>query len=460
MSLQRRLIVYLSLCAPLVWAVALWFSVDQARHEVDELFDTELIRLARQVQATLGGRGGDAVQEPAAPVGTAAGAADVGDIAVVVWAGDGRRLPTDSHGERFPYRPQGSGFTDLALDGAAWRVYYLQSFTGDWLVAAGQKTYERDEVVFQLTTSQLVPWLLVLPVLLLAMAFAVRQALRPLRKLSHEVAGRSPDELQPLHEAGAPAELAPLLEAMNALFGRIQATLARERRFTADAAHELRTPLAVLRAQWDVVRRADDAEARAQAEARMGAGFERLDRLVSQMLSLSRLEGASEARLPQQAVDWPEVVADALSDCLPLAERRHIEFECEWPDTGLPALPVRGDPQLLTVMLRNLVDNALRYAPQRSRVRLRFDADRLAIENAGPPLDPDLRARLGERFYRPDGQAESGSGLGVSIVQRIGALHGLEVAFTSGEDGSGVRVVVRRPPAASPVLSARCEASR
>jgi two-component system sensor histidine kinase QseC len=445
MSLQRRLIVYLSLCAPLVWAVALWFSADQARHEVNELFDTELIRLARQVQATLGSRTGGAWDAPAAPVGVAAGGdADLADLAVAVWNREGEVMLVDREGARFPYRPQASGFTDVTLEGVPWRVYYLQSFAGEWLVAAGQKRHERDEVVVQLSTSQFVPWLLVLPVLLLAMAFAVRKALMPLRGLSQELAARSPDDLQPLPETGAPGELVPLLRAMNGLFDRIQAALVHERRFTADAAHELRTPLAVLRAQWDVVRRAQDGAARAGAEARMSAGFERLERLVSQLLSLSKLEGAGAGLLARQRVVWPAVVADAFGDCLPLAERRHIELACRWPDDGVAALPLEGDAQLVTVMLRNLVDNAVRYAPEHSEVHLCFGADRLAVENAGPPLDPALRARLGERFHRPDGQAESGSGLGISIVQRIAALHGLEVAFGSRADGSGVRAVVRR----------------
>ena len=226
-----------------------------------------------------------------------------------------------------------SGFVDEVLDGETWRVYYLRSPEGTWLVAAGQKAYERDELVLDLTASQVVPWLLVLPVLLLAMAWAVRHALAPVRSLAAEL--RRAQRRRPGTGATAtcPSELLPLVNAMNGLFLRIEETMARERRFTADAAHELRTPLAVLRAQWDVVRRSANEADRAQAEARSRRGLERMDRLVTQMLSLSRVEArmATTAAAPMVEVDWRPIVEQAMSDCLPLAERRKIELACEWP---------------------------------------------------------------------------------------------------------------------------------
>ncbi len=324
-------------------------------------------------------------------------------------------------------------------------MYYLPSAAG--LVAVGQKAEERDELVFELIASQVLPWLLVLPVLLAAMAWAVRRALAPVRELTREVEQREPGDLRPVPSEHAPTELEPLVIAMNGLFGRIGEALARERRFTADAAHELRTPLAVLRAQWDVLRRAAGADERVSAEARLGAGLDRMDRLVTQMLALARLDAAAQP-LPTAAVGWPAIVEAAMNDCLPLAERRRIELACEWPPTGQEPLPLEGDANLLTVLLRNLLDNAVRYAPEASGVTLRFAAGHLEVENAGAPLAPEQLARLGERFQRPDGQAESGSGLGLSIVQRIAALHGLAVAYGAGDGGQGVRVRLSRDSAA------------
>ena len=441
MSLQRRLLAFLLLCAPLVWGVALIVSASRARHEVNELYDSEIIRLARQVQATLPGLG-DSAGSPAelAPSG---GTADLRDLAIAVWSGEGKLLLSDREGVQLPRRADAVGFVDLTLGGDAWRVYYLQSARGTWLVAAGQRLYERDELVKDLVSSQLLPWLLVLPVLLLAMAWAVRQALAPVRTLTADLQRRGADDLQKVPTALIPVELGPLFAAMNGLFARIESTLARERRFTADAAHELRTPLAVLRAQWDVLSRSREESERSRAFARLGAGLDRMDRMVEQLLALSRVD-AAERPAQAEPVEWKHVVEQVVNDLLPLAERRRIELACDWPAEGTPAFVLRGDADLLTLLLRNLLDNAVRYAPEGSEATLRFSADGLDVENAGPPLPREMVARLGERFHRAAGQAESGSGLGISIAQRIAALHGLELRYRARSDGSGVVAELRR----------------
>jgi two-component system sensor histidine kinase QseC len=189
------------------------------------------------------------------------------------------------------------------------------------------------------------------------------------------------------------------------------------------------------------VQRAGSPAERAAAEAKLGIGLDRMGRLVTQMLALSRVESGTAPVFDD--VRWPPVVEQAMSDCLALAERRGIELACEWPPAGRHPMPLLGDEHLLAVLLRNLLDNAVRYAPTGSAVTLRIGPDSIEVENAGPPLSTEQLARLGERFYRPDGQQEVGSGLGVSIVRRIAQLHGLELVFGTGADGTGVRVLLR-----------------
>lgn len=445
MSLQRRLLLYLLLCAPVVWSAALLVSVDRARTEVNQLFDTEMIRLARQVLATLGPaqagvKGAPQLQEVQGR--GSQGEADMEDMVLAVWDARGHLVIADHEGGRLPRRPDASGFVDERIDGGAWRLYYLNSRSGDWQVVAGQTIHERDELVYKLIASQIMPWLLVLPVLLLAMAWAVRRALAPMHQLTAQLQARASSDLTPVSQDGAPAELLPLIGAMNGLFARIDETLARERRFTSDVAHELRTPLAVLRAQWDVVRRTAGQPERTQAEIKFGAGLARMNRLVTQMLALSTLE--SSDNVPRTTtLRWPAVVEEAMGDCVTIAGRRNIELACDWPGDGRPPMPLVGDEQLLTALLRNLLDNAVRYARPGTTVTLRMGEDRLEVENDGAPLSPDQLARMGERFHRPLGQQESGSGLGVSIVQRIAALHDLMVDFGPRDDGQGMKVVVR-----------------
>ncbi|MBL0917152.1 MAG: sensor histidine kinase N-terminal domain-containing protein [Hydrogenophaga sp.] len=437
MSLQRRLLVYLLICAPVVWGVALALSAAGARLEVNELFDTELVRLARQVQlvtALPGGGGAEPAHSPAL-----GGDADLDDLAIAVWDRQGVPLLPDRDGPELPRHDGASGFEDLVLQGEAWRVYYLPTPDGERLIAVGQLVHERDELVWGFLGGQLLPWLLVLPLLLVGLAWAVRVAMAPLKQLTDELASRHADDLRTLSIERAPRELHPMLAAMNGLFGRIEDTLARERRFTADAAHELRTPISVLAAQWGVYRGAHEGAERERAARALDAGLARLSRLVDQMLGLSRLDATERLKDPVP-LDWPRLVEEAMSDVLPLAERRRIELGCEWADGEEGAAPPwAGDGHLMNLLLRNLLDNAVRYAPEGSTVTLRFGRASVAVENPAPAeLDATQLAAWGERFHRPDGQPESGSGLGVSIARRIAHLHGLALSHRIDADGPRV----------------------
>jgi two-component system sensor histidine kinase QseC len=180
----------------------------------------------------------------------------------------------------------------------------------------------------------------------------------------------------------------------------------------------------------------------------VGRGIDRLGRLVDQLLALAAIENRASTAFTH-LVRWETVIEQALSDCMPLIEETGNDVEVKWPAAGR-ALPIVGDEALVTLMMRNLIDNALRYSPAGSDVVVRFGADELVVEDSGPGLDPAMRERLGDRFHRPPGQSQPGSGLGVSIVMRVAALHGLDVAFDdrAGEDlpQRGLRVTLRRRP--------------
>lgn len=448
MTLQRRMMLLLLLSAPLVWTGGLLFSLDRARHEINELFDTQLIRLARQMQSTLPLADIDVIDLP--PAGTAAqaalGDAELEDMATAVWNRDGRLLLVDREGVLLPRQPDASGFHDMTLGGELWRVYYLQASTGAWLVAVGQIMSERDELVWDLIAGQLLPWALTLPVLLLVMAAAVRQALKPVRTLTGEIDRRAADDLQPLPVKDMPSDLQPLVRAMNTMLERIADMLDRERRFTADAAHELRTPLAALQAQWDAARLSVGAPAEADAsQDKIGRGLARLSRLVTQMLAMARLDHV-QSHAAGTPIVWSDVVEQVINEVLPLADRERVELACEWPAGAAAPLPLNGDASLLASMLRNLIENALRHTPPNGHVTLRLSADGIEVLDEGPGVPPEQLSRLGDRFFRPPGEETPGSGLGLSIVRRIAELHGLAVDWGPRDDAPGFRVQVRRKP--------------
>ena len=433
MTLQRRVMLFLLASAPLVWALGLFYGLHSANLEINELFDTQQLQLARQVLALLPSAPAARLPStPAAPPPRAQpetqGAADEADLSIAVWNRAGQLLLADREGAQLPYRSGADGFVDQAIDGRDWRLFYLRDPGGDWLVAVGQQSEERDELVQALLVGQLLPWVLTLPALLLAMAAALRQALAPLRRLGDELQRRRALDLQPLADAGLPADLRPLVQALNALLQRVAEQIEHERRFTADAAHELRTPLAALQAQWDTAQleaaRAGQAPTRAQAK--VGEGLARLSRLVTQMLALSRLEhlDAPAQRVP---IDWVMLAEQLFSELLPLAEAQQAELECQWPARGTQPLLSHGDSALLTLMLRNLLDNALRHSPPQGRVTLRLAADAIEVIDQGCGVPEEQLARLGDRFFRLPGQAHAGSGLGLSIAKRIAALHGLSL---------------------------------
>ncbi|MET0183855.1 MAG: ATP-binding protein [Achromobacter sp.] len=449
MTLQRRLILAVLIAAPFAWLLTLGVTYWRAQHEINELYDTDMVRLAQHMRALLplldDRRLGAPDTVENVPLGNL-GDAGLADLAVSAWAPDGRQLHVDPDGDRLPASSGLDGFSATAIDGVPWRLYYLENASNGWRVAVGQRLGEREELVESYLIGQAFPWLFGLPVLLALLIWAVRHALRPVRDLSHQIAQRDPEDPIPLDASAAPGELQPLVHAMNQLLARVAGAIEHERRLTADAAHELRTPLAALQSQWDVAQRATDPAERAQAQANMEAGIERLNRLVSQLLAMARLESAVQSGFGDE-VHWPHIAQEALSDSLALARRKDVDVEMHWPAPGVAPLPLVGNEYLLGLMLRNLLDNAVRYGPAGGVVALRFSADAIAVEDQGPGVEASAIGRLGDRFFRIAGQQESGSGLGLSIAHRIAHLHGLQVQFENRQaDGRviGFSAAIRR----------------
>jgi signal transduction histidine kinase len=282
-----------------------------------------------------------------------------------------------------------------------------------------------------------------LVLLTVLIGFVTERAFRPVRRIAAELAERSDEDLSPVNTAEMPVETYGLGIALNGLLARQAEVLARERRFTADAAHELRTPLAALRLQAQVAARAGSAAETRAALDKLQANIDRTTHLMSQLLSLARLEPGSSF-IPGQVTEAQRVVDLVMEDLAPGARERQVVIALAGCQHELP-----GSPEVLYLLLRNLLENSIRSVGAGGRVALEVDArDRdavLTISDDGPGIPCDERSRVFERFYRIPGSAGGGSGLGLSIVGRIVELLGGDIELASPATGSGLMVKVTLP---------------
>ncbi len=369
--------------------------------------------------------------------------------------------------------PNQRGFIQVVVDGVGWRVFSAQGQDEHVVVHVAEQDQARQDVVLASMRSVIWPMAVALPFLAFGVWVAVRHALKPLSELGYQVSHRKPDASEPLADNGVPREVLPLVDALNRLFGRIAMLIESERRFTADAAHELRTPLAGIRMQAQVAQGADDVAERNDALAATLQGCDRAARLVDQLLQLARLE--SQADVTGHRAHVPTWVRTVAADLAPVAAKRGQQVKTSCRETAAPAdtfaenvmrvgngvgtawyAPAGADwcpvPEgLLAILLRNLLDNALRYSPSGAVVKvdcgvLPEGRGTLTVEDSGPGMAPDELKRLGERFFRVVGTNQPGSGLGWSIVTRIARLYGLSLTATRSPELGGLRVTVSWEP--------------
>ncbi len=316
-------------------------------------------------------------------------------------------------------------------DDDLWRLVWLSTPDKRYLVVVGQEWEYRDDMTRDIVQTSLIPWLIALPLMILLLLWLITCELKPLKKITQQLRQRSPDDDSPLIEKRVPQEVRPLMEELNALFARIGEMLVRERRFTSDAAHELRSPLAALKVQTEVAQLAhDDAGLRHHALSQLDEGIDRAARLVDQLLTLSRLESGEQ--LDQQPVDLALLLQQSVVEQYQKARAAGVEIMLSAPD--VPVIRP-GNALLLSLLIRNLLDNAIRYSQTGSRVELKLTHNGMMVMDDGQGVSEEALPRIGERFWRPPGQEKNGSGLGLSIVSQVARLHGMRVQFANREEG-------------------------
>lgn len=441
-SLRQRLLVILGVSMVVAWLATAFFTYLDTRRLIDEMLDAQLEqsaslllvlldRLPREhlEDASFYLPGANADRIISYQVGTSKGGVATGPAI----------MPDFLNNE---WRP---GFADETGGTGRWRVFGVTDGEG-LFVRVALRHEARARFADRVAVHIMHPVWFAIPVLAILIWLSVRWGLKPLQVIASIVERRSANDLQPLAIHSTPAEVRPLLNALDRLFARIASLVESERRFSADAAHELRTPLAAIKTHAEVARRERDPKKCSEAIEGVIAGADRGTRLLEQLLVLSKLDQGAMTGA-SSPVDLGALVIDCVAEAAPAAVRDGIDLGVADPNPG--QTDVIGDRDLLRVMIRNLIDNAVRYTPAGGEVTATVEARGgqvdLRISDGGPGIPAELRDRVFDRFYRLEGSGQPGCGLGLSIVSRIAALHGGTVEFEDSTEITGFTVKVTMP---------------
>lgn len=450
-SIRRRLLTTLLTITTVVWLFTMLESYRETQHEIAELFDAQLAQSARTLLNVAGHELAELEGVPDVahihflPEGNDDDSHEYEyKLAYQLWVQPQNQLVLRSFtAPEAPLSNKKNGYSTEQIKGNPWRIFSLYDPDSGFQIKMGESLAIRQELSNEIAQRMAIPMFIALPLLALLIYIGIGRALQPLQRLAHSISRREPGHLNRVDTENAPSEIEPLVEALNQLFERVELSLENERRFTADAAHELRTPLAALKVQAQVAQRSRDTAERNRALEQLSTGVERASRLVEQLLTLARIdpETAQTKFIP---FALRPIAEETLASLEPLASDKGItlQLQCETEPT------IHGQAESLAIALRNLTDNAIRYTPQGGTVEIRIeeteDAIRLHVADSGPGIPESERHNIFKRFYRLAGQATDGSGLGLSIVQRIAELHQAELSLHASGLG-GLEVTLSFP---------------
>lgn len=364
------------------------------------------------------------------------------DFVVQIWTADGSKvyLSQTRSKARLPDRAT-LGFADVVTEGERWRVY--STLARGRVIQVGQPYQVRERIAAAAALRSLTPLLIFAPIVALAIWWLVGLALKPVLRVASELRSRDAQRLDPISDDDVPAEIEPMIRQLNGLLDRLRSAFAAQRAFVADAAHELRTPIAALKLQTGLLGRAGDEAGRADALRELNAGVDRSAHLVDQLLAMARNEpGARPAACAD--TDLAATARDAIAGLRTLAQARGSTVALTAPQS----LPIRADPDAMQALVRNLVDNALRHSPPGSRVEVEVaqqgDEARLIVDDSGSGIPEADRGRVFDRFHRRNTGNEPGSGLGLAIVKAIVDRHDGRIELVDSPLG-GLRAAVRLP---------------
>lgn len=437
-SLRGRLLWFLLAAITMAAIAQAMVAYRSALNDADQIFDYHMQQMAMALRssATLTNKAADTAADP-----------ENDDLVVQVWTPDGAQVFRSLSRAALPQRAV-LGFSNVKANNTTYRIFSVQ--TSNQTVQVAQDMAVRQRMAGTLALRTVGPIAVMAPVLMLVVWWVVSGSLAPVSRVKRQVAARQADDLSPVSENDLPDEVLPLVQELNLLFGRVRTAFEAQQHFVADAAHELRTPLAALKLQVLSLERAQDDAARSVAVARVTAGIERATRLVEQLLVLARQEGVQH-EVTLEPVNLTELVKRTLGDMSGLAQARQIDLGVHHADD----VTVAGQSDALLILLRNLVDNAIKYTPSGGTVDIDLRRTEgaggkpgrilLCVEDSGPGIEPEERERVFSRFYRVPGSPAGGSGLGLAIIRSIAERHQAVLSLDSSERLGGLKIKVDFP---------------
>ncbi len=428
------------------------FNVHDSNHEIAEIYDAQLAQNARLLEGIMRmplERQEHAQLYEAFNLALAQAEPRIdghpyeSKIAFQVWDKDGRSLVRTASAPTFTHPPESAGFSNVPdLNRHYWRAFVLNDLQNGLRIWVGERDDVRSDLVNRIVRHTVLPNLIGSLLLVLAIWLAIGWGLKPLANFAHTLRARHAGSLQPLSLTPLPSELEPMQAALNRLLGQIQELLKRERRFIADAAHEMRTPLAVLRVHAQNVLEAHNEEQRRESLGYLIIGVDRTTRLVNQLLTIARLE-PDPSQAGRAPVELVGAVRDSLVQLTPWVLNKGLELSFECSETLHEA---NVDFSALDIALQNLITNAVNFSPEGGQVTvgLSFNAHHfvLTVDDQGPGIDEQECERLFEPFYSRG--SDQGVGLGLAIVQKVALLLGGGVNLQN-RAGGGLRASLKAP---------------
>jgi len=430
-SLRARLLLLLFSAVLVTACIQSFIAYRTSLDETNEIFDYQMQQMALSLRSGLNSDDyGNGFRQDET---------DDFEFIVQVSTLQGKVLFHSSASTLLPQR-QATGFSLFEVRDITYKLYSLRH--GKQLIQIAQDRAARRGLARNLAVRTTLPIIVMVALLLVMVWWVVTSSLAPVSRVQRQIATRKAESLDELDTTGLPSEVRPLVQEINLLLRRMRQAFHAQKNFVADAAHELRSPLAALKLQVEQLRRSSTDKDREIAVQRLGSGIDRASRLIEQLMVLARQQVHTDFYSSAQPVEINRLCLLAFNDVYPLAQQTHRDLGFMESDECY----VMGQEDALRIMLRNILDNAIKYSPERSRIDFRVESTarsvRIVIEDNGPGIPPADLQRVMDRFYRMPGNTVSGSGLGLSIVQAIADLHGAKIEMGKSAALGGLQVAL------------------